>query len=137
MQHPILSNASIGQHVRHIIEMYNCVLQHYDEGVINYDKRERNLVLETSCEDAIAVLHTITKQMPKPNRSMMLQIPNSQAAGFLDIDTNYYRELQYNLEHSVHHMALIRIGVAQLAQTVELPEAFGVAESTINYRLGK
>jgi hypothetical protein len=132
--HRILGNATIGQHVRHVIEMYNCVMEHYDEGVVNYDKRQRNLVFETSIVEASNALETIAKSMAKPNRNMMLQVPNTEASGFLDLDTNYYRELQYNLEHGIHHMALIRIGVAQLSTEINLPENFGVADSTITYR---
>jgi hypothetical protein len=133
--HHILSNATIGQHVRHVIEMYNCVLDQYNEGVVNYDKRQRNLLLETNVTEAKQALELITKSMAKPNRNMMLQVPNTGASGFLDLDTNYYRELQYNLEHGIHHMALIRIGVAQLQNEISLPESFGVADSTMTYRL--
>ena len=51
----------------------------------------------------------------------------------LEIETNYERELLYNLEHSIHHQALIKVALLQL-QSVEIPENFGVAQSTIVYR---
>jgi len=50
-----------------------------------------------------------------------------------DIHSNIKRELVYNLEHAIHHMAIIRIGVINIAPEIELSEGFGIAPSTIKY----
>jgi hypothetical protein len=47
--------------------------------------------------------------------------------------TNYYREMAYNLEHTIHHMALIRTGINDVSR-ISVPENFGVAISTMKYR---
>ena len=47
--------------------------------------------------------------------------------------TNYYREVAYNLEHTIHHMALIKVGICEFTDIL-VPEGFGVAASTIKYR---
>jgi len=49
------------------------------------------------------------------------------------IETNYYRELLYNLEHCIHHQALIRVALFQM-ENIKVNANFGVAPSTIEYR---
>jgi hypothetical protein len=52
----------------------------------------------------------------------------------ITIETNYFRELTYNIEHAVHHMAIMKIGIREVAGQVVIPTSFGVATSTIRYR---
>lgn len=49
------------------------------------------------------------------------------------ITTNLYRELIYNLEHAVHHMAIMKIAMPEIAPYIVLPPDFGIALSTIQY----
>ena len=49
------------------------------------------------------------------------------------IQSNYERELLYNLEHCIHHQALIKVAIIQ-SNSVAIDENFGVARSTIEYR---
>ena len=37
-----LSGGSIGAHCRHIIELFGCLINDYESGVVNYDARERD-----------------------------------------------------------------------------------------------
>ena len=43
----LLSNSSIAQHTRHIIEFYQSIVANGIIEKINYDKRERNILIET------------------------------------------------------------------------------------------
>ena len=38
----ILSNATIGEHVRHILEFYKCLIDGIACDVVNYDERKRD-----------------------------------------------------------------------------------------------
>ncbi len=127
----ILSGASIGGHYRHIIEMYLCLLKNYEFGLIDYDDRSRDNEIETKVSSAVDKLIFIKDQLIRENKVLFLkQIENGIS---FNIETNYYRELLYNLEHSIHHQALIKIGLSD-CESITFDKNFGVAKSTIEYR---
>ena len=130
----IIMNATIGQHVRHIIELFQCLEQGYEAGLVNYEKRKRDYRIETDRQIAIDLLKDIYRNIEKSNKEIILEAEDyCDEIQVLSIPSNYYRELAYNLEHTIHHMALIRVGVNEVSK-VELPHEFGVAYSTIKYR---
>ncbi len=126
-----LSNATIGEHTRHIIEMFQCLENQYETGIVNYDHRKRDYRIQTNTAFAKDCIDAILNQVDKPNKNLQLQqIVEDEE---LLIDSNYDRELLYNLEHCIHHQALIKVAIIQL-KTIEIDENFGVARSTIEYR---
>ena len=128
---PALSNATIGEHTRHILEMFQCLENCYDSGILNYDHRERNNRIQTETEFAKQCIATIKTGLKSENKIMYLE---QMIDGLtVRIQSNYYRELLYNLEHCVHHQALIKVAVLQL-ENISVDENFGVARSTIEYR---
>lgn len=130
----ILFGATIGQHVRHIIELFICLDNGYNTGVVNYDRRKRDYAIETDKDLANSLLKSIYLTLDKENKALQLETAfDDHSAACILIETNYYREIAYNLEHTVHHMALIRVGITEVSNIV-LPKSFGVASSTIKYR---
>lgn len=131
---PVLSNATIGQHTRHIIEMYQCLLNGYEAGLVCYDHRKRDVAIETNKTLAQRLMVEITQQTERPNKEMQLKAVYGDAtAEELNVSTNYYRELAYNLEHTIHHMALIKVGLKEL-NIIAVSDTFGVASSTVRNR---
>lgn len=129
-----LFNNTIGQHVRHIIELFQCLEKGYESGVVNYEKRKRDTAIETDKDMAGRLLLEIHSGLSKENKALTLEASyddnNTEPILF---DTNFNREIAYNLEHTIHHMALIRVGINEIS-SIELPEDFGVASSTVKYR---
>ena len=126
-----LSNSTIGEHTRHIIEMFQCLENQYDHGVVNYDRRNRDYKIQSDTHFALQCIADIKKQLEKGNKKLLLeQIVDEEE---LHIESNYYRELLYNLEHCIHHQALIKVAVLQL-EHLQIDADFGVARSTIEYR---
>jgi hypothetical protein len=129
-----LSNSTIGQHVRHIIEMFQCLEWGYETGSVNYELRKRDPLMETNKEVALAALQVVFEELNKPDKALVLEgVYNDHSETLLQIPTNYYREIIYNLEHTIHHMALIRIGIRELKQ-IELPEGYGAASATVKHK---
>lgn len=128
---PALSNATIGQHTRHIIELFQCLLTQYNTGIINYDLRKRNSDIENDTMYAITCIKNIVEVLDLPDKNIVLQ--SQLKDDIVSIDSTYYRELYYNLEHCIHHQALIKVGLVDLNH-IYVENEFGVAPSTIKYR---
>ncbi|MEJ5995073.1 hypothetical protein WG904_11650 [Pedobacter sp. Du54] len=131
---PLLSKSTIGQHIRHIIEFYVELNKGYEVGIINYDGRKRDHSLQTCRVTAIKKLQEISAVLNKENITLNIYADYANDDGSIQqLSTNYFRELMYNLEHTVHHMALIRVGIHSCTK-LGVPDDFGVAASTIKYR---
>jgi hypothetical protein len=131
----ILSGATIGQHVRHIIELFLCLEKGYETGKVNYEKRKRDYTIETDREFAIKLFRDIYGRLERPDKLIILETEDydTDDACTVNVSSNYYREIAYNLEHTIHHMALIRVGINEVSP-LSLPHGFGVAYSTLKFR---
>jgi hypothetical protein len=132
----ILSGSSVGKHVRHIIEFYGCLLVGIETGTVNYDKRSRNRIVETDPDFTVQVLSDMLMRFRQMrfDKSLRLLIDLSTTESVSEIRTTYFRELAYNLEHAIHHMAIIKIATKVAFKHVHVDDNFGVAYSTINYQ---
>ncbi len=135
----IFSGSSIGMHARHIIEFYQCLLLQYDDNqTINYDKRRRDHVLENCTHHFGLTINDIVRHLEMVNHDNLNTPLSITSEGEDDlsmpITSSLARELQYNLEHTIHHAAFIKIGVLTLLPDVHLPNTFGVAPSTLRHQ---
>jgi len=128
----VLSKSTLGQHTRHILEFYVELYKGYENGIVDYDKRIRNHAIESDKFFAIDMILEITNSLEKPDRALLLNSVYGADNDVIRVTTNYYRELVYNLEHTVHHMALLRIGVEAIS-SLAIPAEFGIAASTLKY----
>ena len=128
---PLINNSTIGEHTRHIIELFQILINGYEYGKIDYDHRNRNIIIQEDKDIALASISEIITSINKKNKILILNSLHSSKE--IIIETNYYRELIYNLDHCIHHQAMIKF--ALISNGVEnLNENFGVAKSTIIYR---
>lgn len=131
-----LSYSTVGQHLRHTLEFFICFEHGFEKGLINYDKRAHDKLIET---DKFIALNAITKISEFINklddRPIKLEVGyDLEKEIYLTIDTTATRELVYNIEHAVHHMAIMKIGIKEIAPYIQLSPDFGIAASTIRYK---
>jgi uncharacterized damage-inducible protein DinB len=132
-----LGGSSIGQHTRHILEFYDGLLQGYACGCINYDMRKRAMILETDTSAALATIVEICSNLSLlQDKSLLLQgdFSHEESEQNSAIQTSVFRELAYCLEHSIHHQALIKVGLIELELLSCIDSTFGVAPATIRHR---
>ncbi len=128
-----LSGSSIGQHTRHVIEMFQCLETGYQTGVVNYEKRKRDELIETDISLALSLLTEVQMGIGKSDRNLTLEMDaHDQSAGSMSFPTHYYREIVYTLDHAIHHMAMIKIGMKDL-NNLEMPANYGMAFSTVKH----
>jgi hypothetical protein len=130
----LLSGATIGEHMRHILEFYLELNKGYETGIINYDNRKRDHMLQTCKTFAIKTMQEIDQAIAKENIDLTICTSYTNIDGEIQqFNTNYFRELMYNLEHTVHHMAFIRVGISSCSE-IAVANDFGVAASTLKFR---
>jgi uncharacterized damage-inducible protein DinB len=132
---PVAYGASIGGHLRHIIEHYLGFLNGLPDGALDYEHRARDPLMETSPAYAADTLAAIADRLedlaahPPIGGALRVHAETSEhtAAG-----SSVLRELEFLLSHTIHHYALVAV-MARL-QGHEPPTDFGVAPSTLKHQ---
>lgn len=141
-QCPCEGFSPIGGHVRHVIEFYQEFFTAEKEGFekgLSYDKRQRNLTLETSRENAVTQIREIIKRFENVQESnqpiAMSMTIDPENIKLCDMVTTPTRELFHLLDHATHHMALIKMTAERLGN--ECGESFGTAGATLAHNKTK
>jgi len=132
-----LGHSTIGQHTRHTLEFFICLEQGFEKGVVNYDRRPHDKLIE---EDKFIALSAIQRTVDfvishTADQCLKLEVGYERHKDdSITLETNFYRELAYNIEHAVHHMAIMKIGIKEVAPHVSVPVGFGIAVSTLRHQ---
>jgi len=134
----LLSGSTIGQHTRHIIEFYNCLIEQSAEGdkpIINYAKRRRDMLIESAPDHALYTIRDILDKLTAMDMSKTCRLDCTEhGPDNLLVPSSLGRELIYTIEHTIHHLAIVKIALKAINPSIALPEHFGVAPSTIRHR---
>lgn len=131
----LLNKNTISKHVRHIVELYLQLLAGIPNNEINYDKRERNLLIESNRLYTLNFINDLQKNIllieEKEQLIVLSSLINDEE---ILVNTSIERELIYNIEHAIHHMAIIQIAVNHYFKYISLDNNFGIAYATIKHK---
>lgn len=136
---PAAGLAGAGPHLRHVLDMYGCFLRGLPEGRVDYEDRSRDARVETEPAAGAAALRFTAAQLRALERAALpksLQVHGDTPLGMererVWSDSTPERELQFLLNHTLHHFALI--AAALRLHGCAVPAEFGMAPSTIRWQ---
>lgn len=137
MPQDMLNGSTVGQHIRHILEFYSCLLGGVKLGCVCYDKRARNLNIEQVPAYAIETIEEIENVLQRldSDHSLTLELclyTSDSESNITKVDTSLKRELAYVYDHALHHQAIFKCVL--LKYGIQLSSSFGVAASTLRAR---
>ena len=133
-----LGNSTLGQHIRHTLEFFICLEESSISHVVNYDNRPRDSQIEENPEFALSTIQRIIEFVNSSQQNLDLKLEinyDLEKEDILEIASNFQRELVYNVEHAIHHMAILKIGLTEITPYIKLPDGFGVSVSTMRFRM--
>lgn len=136
--YPPACTSTIGSHMRHILDHYDCFLAGLESGCVDYDARAREERLETARGDMIVALRGLIDRLgdidPLDGDRELAVRMDCGMRGQSDAWTRSTtaRELQFLLSHTVHHYALVAIRLRLSGR--EPGPGFGVSPSTLRHR---
>jgi len=131
----------IGEHMRHVLDMYYALRNEEKNGLVDYDCRRRGAGIEDQRELAIAEIQACLHWFEALNDdSAMLDMEKEiifksevrlKESRSVNIKSTMLREFVFVSSHTVHHYALI--GVIAKLQNIEIDKYFGVAAATVSH----
>lgn len=131
---PLLSEASIGAHTRHALDGFLCLMRQHDSGLICYDRRERDRRIESEVFFAKQTIDEIGVFLDSLQKNAPYQLEINYNENQILTNSSVEREIIHNIEHVIHHLAIIKIALIHYHPEINIPEYFGVAPSTLQYR---
>jgi uncharacterized damage-inducible protein DinB len=126
-------SGSVGAHVRHVLDHVTALLEPASEGLVDYDSRRRQTLVEIHQPTAIAELRRLAFVLcllrdADELRACRLSAVVSADGRRFETPTLFGRELVFVLSHTVHHQAIIALLLATEGRRT--PARFGLAPST-------
>ena len=125
--------SSIGSHIRHILDFYDCIINRTSESHVDLTLRKRNVLVETKCTEALKYYKGITDKLNNVNYNFDEDIYVIDDLGHGKIKIKYTIGALFAQanSHTIHHYAIINYIMSGLE--VDFKDAsFGYNPTTPN-----
>lgn len=101
--------SSIGCHIRHVLDFYDCILNVNSENIIDLTARSRNKEVESECCKAKEYLNSITQKLSNLSLNKNKPVDVIDDLGLGKIKMPYTISAIYSQanSHTIHHYAII------------------------------
>jgi len=127
--------SSLGCHVRHVLDHYEALQLGVTTGEVDYDRRNRDSVVETDAEQAkrniSALIAWLNENVAVDVCLKMKTEISASSQETVIIDSSLKRELIYLLNHTVHHMAQVTLALRIMGITIG--DQIGIAPATLTH----
>jgi len=125
-------HSSIGSHMRHILDVFDCIFEGLEDGHIDLTARKRNKLVERSTGVGIAYFEQILAKLEALNNSNLEQIilvSDNLGLGMVTAKYTLAAILIQAHSHAMHHFASLGYIITELG--IDLPDKdFGFNPTT-------
>ena len=101
--------SSIGSHIRHILDFYDCILNKDLSNRIDLTARSRNKYVENCCHLATEYLNAIIERLKNSNYNLddIVIVTDDLGLGKVEMPYTLAAALSQANSHTIHHYAII------------------------------
>lgn len=131
--------SSIGSHIRHTLDFFDCIISGLDSNNIDLTARKRDETLSTDKELAIDYVYKLQETLMSyigANTDYLIHVTDNMGQGKVTVNYTLESILSHANSHAVHHYAIIGYILDHIGAEIKIP-GFGYNPTTpINKREG-
>ncbi len=125
-------HSSIGGHIRHILDVFDCIFEGLESNNVNLINRKRNVLAENYTETGIEYFDvTISKlqELKSEDFNRIVKVSDDLGLGVVSVNYTLGGLLIQAHSHAIHHFSSVGYVISQLG--IQLPdEHFGFNPTT-------
>lgn len=124
--------SSIGAHIRHVLDFFDCIVSGLDSNAIDLTARKRDITLATnkeSCKKYIHELQATLNSYVDVNTDYLIHVTDMMGKDKVTVNYTLESILAHANSHATHHFASIGYLLSQLGMPIKI-SGFGYNPST-------